>query len=324
MRKIPPYCRRAFSLLELSVVLVIIAVLVSFGVTIGTSAIKGANRTTTIERLQLIEEALALFQRANGYYPCPYSRALTPDDATFGLEARDGADPALCATSGSALLKLPASGDAIVYFGGIPVRTLGLPDTYAADAWGNKLLYAVSATHAGVLGSYYTTDGPLVMRYGDRSGTNYTITTAREEDNTNAAGAAAVYVVLSHGADGKGAYPLRGTSVAVSCGSSTANDVGNCDDANVIFYDTAFNDGSQESTFFDDFVVWKSNHLDRIPTTLGGPGAGCSSSCEMWCAPCANSPAATPSMICDRHIASTSPCEAQCIYAYPEDGVLCP
>lgn len=312
--------RQGFSLLELSAVLTIIAVLVTFGINIANSAIKGSDRTTTQERLLAIQKSLDAYVRVNGFYPCPSSRALVPTDSGFGVESRS---TTTCTTSGTALVLTGASG---AYIGGVPVRTLNLPDTYAADAWGNKITYAVSSLHIGSVGAAYTTDGPLIIRSGDRTGTNYAITTVREEDGSNADGASGVYVLISHGPDGKGAWPMNGTSVTTACGATSNNDVENCDDANVTFYDTQYNDGDQASTFFDDYVLWYSNLLDRTPSTLGGVGTGCTGNCELWCAICDTGypPMQSPAMICKRSIVSTSPCKALCEYGYPTANVPCP
>lgn len=313
-----------FSLLELSVVLAIVAVILVFGLNIATVAIKGTERSTTQERLLVIAKALDAYARVNGYLPCPANRALAPRTTGFATEARNGMVRTECVTS-SGLVR--TAGAPFAYIGGVPARTLGLPDAYAGDAWNSKFTYAVSGDHVGVQGSYFTTDGPLAVRAGDRTGTNYLLTSQRESDGTNASGANAVYVVISHGPDRRGAFSMERTSVSIACGSTSKNDVENCDDANLTFYDSAYNDGGTESTFFDDYVVWGSNALDRIPTAMGGVGTGCpAGTCEMWCVTCDSNrpPLSTPNVICKRTITSTSPCKALCEYAYPTANVFCP
>lgn len=249
--------RQGFSLLELAVVIGILSLIVAFGFNLSINAVEGADRLATQERLTLIKRALEQYGEEQGYLPCPARRDYIPSShATFGDEQRSGTS---CATAGSGVVQVTVDDDSI-FIGSLPTKTLGLPDAYAGDGWGNKFTYAVSAGHVGEGNSYLLNDGPITVRYGDRTGTNYAITTQRD----GTAGPAAIYVVVSHGPDGKGAWPMSGTSAAVDCGASGNNDVENCDDDDFTFYDTAYNDGTTEASFFDDYVVWGSNALDRM------------------------------------------------------------
>lgn len=320
--------RMGFSLLELSAVLAIISVILVFGLNIATTALSGSDRITTQERLLAVQKALDNYAKVHGFLPCPASRASVPSDSGFGVEARDGATYTTCTTS-AGLVRAPAAGNPFAYIGAVPVRTLGLPDNYAGDAWGNKLMYAVSASHVGTMGSYLNTDGPITIYTGDRTLTSYIHTINRTSTGLNTNGPAVVYVVVSHGADGKGAYPFNGTAIVTACGASANNDVENCDDANLNFWDAPYNDGDQAATFFDDYIVWRSNLLDRLPTANGGDtttAVTCTGACELWCAKCDTDypPMFATYAICARTITSTSPCEALCEYAYPANNTFCP
>ncbi len=317
----PRTCRTAFSLVELSVVIVVVALVVGFGISLGGNAIRAAERVTTQERLATIKNVLDTHFKNYGYLPCPYDRSLTPSDAAFGLEARPAlGDP--CTTSTS----MVTSPDGAVFIGGIPVRSLGLPDSYAADAWGNKFTYGVSANLTDSAANYYTTIPQLQIYSGDRTGSPYSLTTV-VPDLTPGPGAA--YIVISHGPDGRGAYPLDLDSIAIACGAGAQNDVGNCDDSGD-FYDTAYNDGANEALYFDDFVVWGSNALSTAPTILAW--GSCSAKCEAWCAPCGPSGSAVASMpglptpatagnfskphLCRKILTSSTPsCVASCVWA---------
>ncbi len=310
--------RKGFTLVELAVVLVIVSILVTFGVTIGTNAVVNASRMTTRSRLATIQSALDNYAKSTGYLPCPASRALVSSSASFGIENRDTVSHTTCTTT-TGLVRAPATGATYVFIGAVPVRSLGLPDAYAGDAWGNKFTYAVSAAHVTV-GSYAIVDGPITVNTG-----SFTLTTARSTPlGANQPGPGATYVVISHGKDGKGAWPLNGTSVGQACAASTL-DAANCDDSDMTFTDAPFNDGNQASVYFDDYVVWGSNMLDRLPTSKGGPGAGCTGVCQTWCAKCAGpAPAFSTYVVCQRTIVDASNCTALCIYGYPANNVPCP
>jgi type II secretory pathway pseudopilin PulG len=285
----------AFSILELSVVLVIIALVVGFGITGGQNAIEGTDRLTTQNRLKTIQAALDNYAALNGYLPCPANRNLTPSSASFGVEARSG----MYCTTGGDLKELPAAAPSI-YVGGVPTRTLGLPDAYAADAWSNKFTYVVGKYHVGESSAYLNNDGPITILYGNLI-SYYKVTTARPTGGatTGTAGAAATYAVISHGPNGKGAYPLNGTAVGVTC-EGNGVDVLNCDESNALGYpvglheniydagifDTAYADNTDNEYYFDDYVVWGTNALTRSPIASGAtcdyhtPAGGTGSACE--------------------------------------------
>ena len=311
--------RHGFTLVELSIVLVIAAIIVTFGINIGVSAISGSHKMTTRSRLLTIQSALNNYAQATGYLPCPAGRALTPANSNFGTEARDGTTHTTCDT-GNGLIQVPASGSPFIYIGAVPVRSLGLPDAYEGDAWGNKFTYAVSGLHVGDRSSYATVDGPITI-----TGNGTTLTTARGTSGNNGGGPAATYVVVSHGADGKGAYPVNGTAVGVPCSGNGA-DIANCNDNDMIFDDSSFSDNNNQlSSWFDDYIVWGSNALDRLPTANGGPGTGnCGGVCQPWCAACNTPPNYTNYVVCQKTIISTTTCSALCIYGYPSNNVPCP
>jgi prepilin-type N-terminal cleavage/methylation domain-containing protein len=357
---------RGFSLLELSIVILIISLIVGAGMTMATGALKAADRISTQEKLNSIKLALDSHAKTYGYLPCPADRALTPSAANFGVENRNNYTP----PSNSCTAAAPgivASGSAMI--GGVPVRSLGLPDGYSVDAWGNKLTYAVTVFHAEKPSSYSSRIGGITLRFGtlaapynvssqrmswafasaanngglvqlqggatgslangmvvhvkggvyngsyvtaslvadtsiDLVGSTFSATDAGtiewQEPGTNAS-----YVVISHGPDGRGAFPLDSSSVPATklCNNSAAAnsspppctdntmltciDIANCDDSDATFFDTSYNDGAIQANYFDDFVVWGSNLLFREPVNKSLYPACPVGVCEAWCAACA-------------------------------------
>lgn len=365
--------RHGFSLLELSVVLAIISLVAAAGISLASGALKAADRVTTQERLNTIKLALDSYTKLYGYLPCPADRAKVTTDTDFGVEKRTGPPGTTCTVSSPGIVSVTGA-----YYGGVPTRTLGLPDNYAGDAWGNKLTYAVSSNQVTNSASAAGSDGALNVRYGERTGTFYTVTTQRVQVNftgvTNPAGntarfavastsgiavgtivtpvstnfgkgsfavtafsnnawievnlgvavpateagtltwqtpgPAASYVVVSHGPDGRGAFPTAGTAVpavklciavaanssplpcSVAADATKCNDIENCNEVNggsdVTFYDTSYNDGPNAAQYFDDYVVWGSNASARVAVN-NTAYTSCTSGCESWCAPCTGS-----------------------------------
>jgi hypothetical protein len=126
-------------------------------------------------------------------------------------------------------------------------------------------------------------------------------------------GTGAAYVVVSHGADGRGAFPQLGATIPANklCNTSaTANsspppctdntapnlvciDIENCDD-DADFFETPYNVGTTAANYFDDFIVWGSNQLSRTAVNDRLYNGCPATVCERWCANCtANYPSAS-------------------------------
>lgn len=314
--------QRGFSLLELAVVLAILGVVLGFGINIGKNALEGSNRLSTLERLQLVKQSLEAYAERNGYLPCPAPTAVTPTSATYGMESRNAVAGSGCVAGSGVVLD---AGSSSVWYGAIPFRTLGLDDGFGGDAWGNKLTYAVSASHIGNsvtgINAYAGTTGTIAIRNGTRA-TYTTLTTLP----TGAPGAAATFAVISHGRNLRGATRVNSTAASVACGAdATQIDVENCDNGNAILFDSDFNPGTQAATQFDDFIVWGTNALARNPV-IALPNACPTGVCESWCATCQtsgrSSPPGTPTRVCAKFIVSTTPCEATCVW--PTATLPCP
>jgi sugar lactone lactonase YvrE len=96
--------------------------------------------------------------------------------------------------------------------GAVPTRALKLPDDYMYDGWGKRFRYAVdpSATVAGSIPSMTLSCSPITIN-----------------DSTGAVrSAAAIYALISHGANGHGAYTSNG--VTLNAGSVNQAEQTNC------------------------------------------------------------------------------------------------
>jgi prepilin-type N-terminal cleavage/methylation domain-containing protein len=218
--------QHGFSLVELTVVLVIVALLGS-GLIFGLSAQREAAALQDARRqLDTVREALLGFAMANGRLPCP-----APANANTGLAPDPIPQPAplppLCAQQ----------------YGVIPWVTLGLPET---DPWGNRLTYFASSRFtAGLTGGAQA---------------SFTMSTGVPPDNAgladirNLAGSTVAIeiaaVVVSHGPNGAGAYRPDGSKIADGVNSELENS-----DADQIFV------ADTPTPSFDDQLIWISPHL---------------------------------------------------------------
>ncbi len=124
MAKISSSTKKAYTLVELSIVLVIIAIFLSSGLNIFTNNIVQTKTVNTKEKLNIIYKSLAEHLMTKRKLPCP-TLLTTPKDSETSYGSPN-ATP--CSTTG-----------------GVPTRALDLPSDMAEDDFGNKILYVVDA-----------------------------------------------------------------------------------------------------------------------------------------------------------------------------------
>jgi len=216
-----------FTLLELAIVLVIIAVLIGMSASMSISVIAAARLTATQQKISTIEQALMQYRTANNRLPCPGDLTLAPGSADYGLEA--GADASSAITIGTGVCTgtgmLPqanftAAGATNTFAtgaeGALPAVTLGLSPDLMLDGWGNKLRYTVDISMTANAAFANTpigcNDGAITVN----------------DSNGNARSSNSIYALISHGANGHGAYPKNGGTTLVNAGSINTNEQTNC------------------------------------------------------------------------------------------------
>jgi prepilin-type N-terminal cleavage/methylation domain-containing protein len=207
--------RAGFTLLELSLVVVIIAVVMAGGFSMSQGMIESARRVSTNNKLDTIEDALYAFRANNNRLPCPADVTATIGSATFGVEA---ATPGTC-TGGSPAANFTVSGgstvDGNLLEGGVPTKALNLPDEFATDAWGRKIAYGVwdKLTGTDAFSSYQIAQNCGGITVKDAGGGTRT--------------SKGDYVLVSYGPDGHGGYlPASGTRM--NAASVNTNTQTNC------------------------------------------------------------------------------------------------
>ncbi len=193
----------------------------------------------TQSRLNEIEIALENFRVKYGRLPCAASSILS-DTSPLVFEEN-------------------CTGVAGLNKGVLPAKTLGINRDIAVDGWGRRFTYQVANSICDVEGTGATLNC-TPTDYNDNNG-NITITKATAsvpaEITTEAA-----YVIISHGANGNGAYLSNGEQRSISIG--TTNESENLDNDNIFWVDPV---GSQLNTSggyeagrakFDDIIRFKT------------------------------------------------------------------
>jgi prepilin-type N-terminal cleavage/methylation domain-containing protein len=250
-----------FTLIEITVVLVIAAFVIAMFATVGSSLLAQQKRSITMNRLAAIDAALVQYVMQQRRLPCPANGTLTTSDPGAGNEV-------LCTT-------LPGQGSGVV-----PWTALGLAEQDVVDGWGRRFTYRVDNT--------LVTTGKMDMSWCDPAGiaslvggvctTACTGTASTCTPPTtylsgkgltikNAAGAtltstatpntAAAYVLISHGETGGGGYLSTG-QLATSTGTDGTEEQKNYANAQLsagYYYVDSDMVGIDGASHFDDVVL---------------------------------------------------------------------
>ena len=216
---------RGFTLLELSIVLLITSVLLGATLTIMTNKTDSDNIKETERRMDVIEKAIAAYVATNNiqtipHYnnqaiPCPDSSLSAVTTATFGIGVGNASWSGNCDSIGFNGSPGPAENDPLHEdMGGVPTKTLQIPDEYAFDAWGNRILYVMDERcHASINWNIEASASPAPpdMPGTPCSGLFTIVNTA--DVGSEIKTTEAIYVLISHGKNGYGAYSYSGTQI---------------------------------------------------------------------------------------------------------------
>jgi len=167
---------------------------------------------TNQQRLAAIQQAIITYAAQNDRLPCPSSFLST--DAHYRRESTScPASPALPAPVAGVYSAKGRSGSTDAYggtpaqgyiiFGAVPVRDLGLPDSYIADAYGYDFTYAVTQSEVTAPLNPFAGTINVTDRIGLKSVPDLPFSTDNAPFPENGA---AEYVVVDHGKDGMGAH----------------------------------------------------------------------------------------------------------------------
>lgn len=223
----------AFALLEVFIAMLIITILISSATIPGMIINDYQKRKTTHNKMQHIQNALNDFVVANGRLPCPVNPTVNNLTQSYTESLQTGE----CLSTSVISF---ASGN---YFAGaVPVDTLKIAREYAQDDWGNKIMYIVpkELTFSGNLNKnavvvYNNTSSGLqiaktVIYLGNLTYTantnfsNYLITQYKDNTVTAQLGNNNIYVLLSYGENGLGAYTISGTRNSTTGSDATVGE----------------------------------------------------------------------------------------------------
>jgi prepilin-type N-terminal cleavage/methylation domain-containing protein len=255
------HARRAFSLLELSIVVIIISITATLGLELAGQFVARRAYAETQAKLAALDEAMVKFYQVYGRLPCP--SIIPPTDADDGLESLVCNDNPIIQQD--------------VMLGRVPFRTMNLQRSATIDGYGNRINYVVTRFLAldpttRPAENFNNSDAKVEIRTGrleQPCSANCTVLA------DPAAGNGAAYAIFSNGENARGAFNTQGVqlSFCYNAASDLRIDAQNCASAlspltvfntlsiwehNAIFYDSRFNNGSQAENYFDDIIVWRT------------------------------------------------------------------
>lgn len=308
--------KKAFTLLELSIVLLIISVVMGGMMVLFNQSIEQKQVQETQAKMAVIQNTLLDYRRAFLRIPCPADATQTMDATSnnyYGVEAANnngtciGGTPAanfsiaastftgsttnasavvtsVSSTAGLSIGTLVSgtgipSGTAIasidsatqitldtaatatnagitisrntVVGGMVPTKTLQLPDDYAIDGWGRRIMYIVDV-------NLTATAGAANVPVTDSATNRITVNDASGAAKTTSA----VYLLLSFGKNGHGGYIRGGSSTRLANYiSADADELTNChcsSTAAATAFSATFVQKPISTGTFDDLVVYST------------------------------------------------------------------
>ena len=229
-RSTPRLRNNGFSLVELAIVLVIVALLTS-GMLLGISAQRNATETIDAQRQQEnIRDALLGFAMANGRLPCPALPNLANTDANAGREN--------CAQP----------------HGVLPWATLGLPET---DPWGNRFTYFASSKFTAALSA--GTQASFTLASGVAPDTSGLANIKELGSSGNYIASDLPAVIVSHGSRAAGAWQPGGNQLPGAINDELENA-----NANLTFVSRTPSDS------FDDILMWIPSSVLKAKMVAAG------------------------------------------------------
>lgn len=231
--------QNGFSLVELSVVLSIIAVLIGASIILTNKQLLTNQLNHSHDKLEAISEAIQQHLALSGDMPCPAPFNAALSSATFGVST-------VCADAAVAGETIDIDN---IRIGTVPTRSLNIPDDYMFDAWDMRITYAV-VKELATIGSFdgYTIPATSVITINDK----YAVA---QLDTTNNVDTVA-YILISHGKDKAGARNKTGTTTN-TCADTNLDDE-NCGHDDAVFISTPPQTQTTGASYTDDITFWQT------------------------------------------------------------------
>jgi prepilin-type N-terminal cleavage/methylation domain-containing protein len=204
---------KGFSLVELSVSLAIIGMIAGSAISVAVTSDYYTKKSETEAKMDRIEEALAGFVQTNLRLPCPADGSVNSADTYYGLEYHSVSGALTPAAGGVVACPNKNFSSGFINAGVVPMRTLQLPDDYMFDGWGRRITYVIDYRFANNTTTNTTCDGTTsTVCFIDTTAGGITVNDVSGTARTTAG----VYLLLSHGENGHGAFTKYGSATRIN------------------------------------------------------------------------------------------------------------
>lgn len=236
-----------FSLIEISVVVLIVSVMASSSLSLLGRKNNAEDRSNTRQKLEFISRAIQVYFDKNGKLPCPgrYNSTVNDQNGHFGAAVAGGSSFCVDDAEPPSGIKLYAGdGNKANILGGIvPFIALGISPEYVFDEWGRRITYIVdrdltkATTYATAQANIEVRDlsynnpsndagDHALWRQPKNSEVNSSVVDCRDEtgqttispegDYTTQIPVCVAFALISHGPNGHGAVAANGANFVTS------------------------------------------------------------------------------------------------------------
>ena len=255
--------KKAYTLVELSITILIISLLMAGVFSFATGSINNAKSALTTQRMDEIYKSMGTYLMVNKRLPCPASILNSKiNDSSYGQEVGAGAG---CEGAGVYKSSIANSN---LFFGGVPIKALNLSSEYAEDGYGNKFNYIIDRRFTynfrnvgSTLVNGIQTDNLNAESFGTVASA-LNVITVKEKQTSNSLTVLsnnAIFVLSSAGENGLGAFNAEtGIQNIVSTEIEEKDNQLPQSPESPTAFDNIFVVNSFGSENFDDIVVYKT------------------------------------------------------------------
>lgn len=252
-----------FSMIQMSLLLAVAGIILAAVIPGGKTTDDAEKIAVTKQRMKAVENAMQSFMAANLRRPCPANLDTAVGNAAFGTEQRTVASNTVSCGSTWRL----SSQDTDIYgntfwvsAGAVPTKTLNLPDDYAFDGYGHRIIYmvderAVAAGDINMTNSHQSCYD--LQNNGLKGGVKIYSASTDAAASPPLVKEHVMWTLMSYGKDGNGSHSMQGSTARRNTASNDADTLMNA------FYNSGSTGdqfqnalvAKEPSATFDD-IVW--------------------------------------------------------------------
>ncbi len=262
---------RGYTLIELSIVIVILGLLISNGLQLYQRRSEAQKQDETLLKMQEIAIALQGFYDRNGFLPCPAPGNATP---TTAIEVPAGggtsyfAGEAVAYDTANDACHEPQGGVTTNLDGAVPTRTLNLSDDMMLDAWGRKIGYHLASGLGERFDFIDDVNFPGDISVEDATGAELTPIGTDGATTADTSPYGAAFLLISYGLNGGYGWTQAGTQRLAPASAPLEVENG---DGDAVYRQTEVNTDFGGSNNFDDLVIYRTKLQIKNPKRMVSP-----------------------------------------------------